>query len=175
MRNIYNYLFIVFISLLSCFSSNVIAQDQSILRIAGWDVYADPLHSNKTIGYASFEQKTGAQIQFTPLSNLDDIVSAAESEVEYDIFIISNEGIRLLHDMGLVSPLDLSALPNYQNLHHNLEYSEWSQFESKVYAVPWAWGPTGLMYDKDVISNPDSWNILWDPKYAGKVGMWDDV
>lgn len=175
MRNIYDYILIVFISLISCFSSNLFAQDQTILRIAGWDVYADPLHSDKTIGYASFEQETGVKIQFTPLKNLDDIVSAAESDVEYDIFIISNEGIRQLHDMGLVSPLDLAALPNYQNLHHNLKYSEWSQFASKVYAVPWAWGPTGLMYDKDVISNPDSWNILWDPKYAGKVGMWDDV
>lgn len=36
-------------------------------------------------------------------------------------------------------------------------------------------GPTGLMYNKDIISNPDSWNILWNPEYRGKVGMWDDI
>jgi putative spermidine/putrescine transport system substrate-binding protein/spermidine/putrescine transport system substrate-binding protein len=22
---------------------------------------------------------------------------------------------------------------------------------------------------------PDTWNILWDPKYHGKVSVWDDL
>ena len=157
------------------FAQNITAEEKIVLKIAGWDVYADPVHSDKTIGYESFEQKTGVNIQFTPFSNLDSIISAAESDVFYDVFIVSNEGIKILHDMALVSPLDLSALPNYQDLHHNLKYSEWSQFDSRVYAIPWAWGPTGLMYDSDVINNANSWNILWDPRYKGKVAMWDDV
>ena len=53
--------------------------------------------------------------------------------------------------------------------------TEWSQFEGKVYAVPWAWGPTGLLYDASAMPEPDSWNVLWDTKYKGKVSLWDDV
>ncbi len=174
-RYINSVALILFLSLTTSFTSHLLAEEQRVLRIAGWDVYGDPSHPGKTIGYESFEQKTGVKIQFKPLNNLDEIVSVAESNEVFDIFIISNEGIRLLHDMGLVSPLDLSSLPNYHNLHHNLKYSEWSQFESQVYAVPWAWGPTGLMYDKDVMSSPDSWNTLWNPEYKGRVAMWDDV
>ncbi|SCA54918.1 putative Extracellular solute-binding protein family 1 [Candidatus Terasakiella magnetica] len=149
--------------------------EEPVLKIAGWDVYGDPYVVNKTIGYKSFEQKTGITIEFLPLSNLDDIISIAESEQDYDLFLISNEGIEILHDMGLVAPLDLQKIPQYQNMHPNLKYSEWSQFDSRVYAVPWAWGPTGLLYDTDVISSPDSWNLLWDPAHKGKVAMWDDV
>ena len=151
------------------------SHEANVLTIAGWDVYADPDNPNKTIGYESFEKATGVKIHFTPLSNLDDIISFAESEIDQDIFIISNEGIEILHDMGLVTPINLGAIPNYQNLHHNLKYSEWSQFKSRVYAVPWAWGPTGLLYDKDKMSAPESWNVLWDPRYKGKVSMWNDV
>ncbi len=166
---------ILFFILANFFVPNLFADESTSLKIAGWDVYADPEHPDKTIGYKSFEKKTGINIKFKPLSNLDDIVNLAESDEHFDLFIISNEGIKILHDMGLVEPVNLQKLPNYQNLHHNLKYSEWSQFDSRVYAVPWAWGPTGLMYDKDLINNPDSWDVLWNPKYMGKVAMWDDV
>lgn len=146
-----------------------------VLRVTGWDVYGDPDRPGKTIGYRGFEEKTGVRIEFSPLSNLDDIVSAVESDREYDLFLISNEGIEILHDMDLVAPLNLTKIPHYANQHPNLQYSEWSQFDSRVYAVPWAWGPTGLLYDTEVVSRPDSWNALWDPAYKGRVSMWDDV
>lgn len=175
MKMISNKGLILFILLLRIFSQNLYADISADLRIVGWDVYSDPERADKTIGYKSFEKQTGINIKFIPLSTLDDIVNLAEATRHYDLFIISNEGIKILHDMGLVAPLDLNKLPNYQNLHHNLKYTSWSQFDSQVFAVPWAWGPTGLMYNKDVVRAPESWNVLWDPKYKGKVGMWDDI
>jgi putative spermidine/putrescine transport system substrate-binding protein/spermidine/putrescine transport system substrate-binding protein len=157
-------------------TANEIDHNQDVLRVLGWDVYSDPVNMNKTIGYKSFEDEYGVQIEFKPLKNLDEIVDAAELDSEYDVFIISNEGIRMLHDMGLVIPMDLRQLPNYLSLHPHLRYTEWALFESRNYAIPWAWGPTGLLYDADVLTvAPDSWNVLWDPKYHGRVSMWDDV
>lgn len=158
------------------FTQSVTADEQEVLRVTGWDVYADPVNMNKTIGYKSFEDEYGVQIDFTPLKNLEEIVDAAESHSGYDVFIISNEGIRLLHDTNLVIPVDLRQLPNYHSLHPSLRYTEWALFESRNYAVPWAWGPTGLLYDADVLTvAPDSWNVLWNPEYRGRVSMWDDV
>ena len=148
---------------------------QNILKIAGWDVYADPDNPTKTIGYELFEKQFNVKIEFKALSTLDEIVEAAESEMDYDVFIVSNEGISIVHDMQLAKSLDLNLIPEFQSLHPSLRYTKWGQFNSHVYAIPWAWGPTGLMYDKDVMSAPDSWNTLWDKKYLGKIGMWDDI
>lgn len=176
MRCLNNIIQILLFSTIVFFVQNPLAvEEKRVLHITGWDVYGHPDHPDKTIGFESFERKTGVTIEFNPFSNLDGIVSDAESGHAHDIFIISNEGIQLLHDMGLISPLELSSLPNYQNLHHNLKYSEWSQFGGRVYAVPWAWGPTGLMYDRGVIPDANSWSVLWNPKYRGRVAMWDDV
>jgi putative spermidine/putrescine transport system substrate-binding protein/spermidine/putrescine transport system substrate-binding protein len=150
-------------------------ESKPILKIAGWSVYSDPQQAGKTIGYEGFEKQAGVTIEFTPLSSLDDIINVAESDANYDIFIISNEGIRLLYDMGLVLPLNLTHLSNYQDIYHNLQYTHWSQFESKVYAIPLAWGPTGLMYDMDSMEEPVSWNVLWEQRFKQKVSMWDDV
>ena len=148
---------------------------QAIIRVAGWDVYADPDNRNKTIGFESFEKQTGYTIEFTPLSNLDDIIRYAETSRECDVLITSNEGIEVLQKMNLVQKLDLTAIPNYQDLHHQLKYTRWSQFDGSIYAVPWAWGPTGLLYDSDAMPEPDSWNVLWDAEYKGKVSLWDDI
>ncbi len=156
-------------------AASVNAREGVVLRVAGWDVYADPENKDKTIGYRSFEKKHGVRLEFKPIAHLDDIVNIAESASDYDVFIISNEGIRILHDMELVIPLELEKLPHYQSLHHQLRYTEWGLFDSKVYAVPWAWGPTGLLYDTEAMPEPDSWNVLWDEAYRGRVALWDDV
>ena len=163
------------ILILLLISTSISHANENILRIAGWDVYSDPLRKDKTIGYKSFEKKYNITIQFKPLNNLDAIIDFAETDTNFDIFIISNEGIRLLHDMDLVEELDLEKLPNYQSLHHNLRLSDWSMFNGSVFAVPWAWGPTGLLYNEDIIKNPVSWSVLWDPKYKGRVALWNDV
>ena len=148
---------------------------QNELRIVGWDVYADPENSTKTIGYKDFEQKHKVRIHFTPLSNLDDIIDAVEANQDYDIIIISNEGIRILQQMKLVQPVETSQLSQYKNLYPQLKSNRWNTVNNQLYAVPWAWGPTGLLYNQDAIDEPQSWNILWDPKYKDQVSLWNDV
>lgn len=164
------------IALFSTCLVDTAAHEGGVLRVAGWDVYGDPGKQDKVIGYRSFEEKYKVSIEFTPLRNLDEIIDLAESDQHYDVLIISNEGISLLEDMGLVQALDLKQLPHYANLHHRLRYTDWGLFDGKIYAVPWAWGPTGLLYDADALDRaPDSWNQLWDPAYKGKVALWNDV
>jgi len=155
--------------------SQIDGQSKITLQIVGWDVYADPIDKNKTIGYKEFEEKHNVIIKFTPLSHLDDIITASESNVNYDVIIISNEGIHILAEMGLTIPLNLRKIPNYQDLIPSLKINKWVMQENNVLAVPWAWGPTGLLYNSKTLSRPDSWNILWDKKYQGKISLWNDV
>jgi putative spermidine/putrescine transport system substrate-binding protein/spermidine/putrescine transport system substrate-binding protein len=47
---------------------------------------------------------------------------------------------------------------------------------SQVYGVPFMWGPNPLIYDATTFRHaPESWNVLWDPKYHGKISVWDDL
>ena len=42
------------------------------------------------------------------------------------------------------------------------------------YSVPYMFGTVGIIYDKNVVKETvDSWDILWDEKYKGKVFMFD--
>ena len=47
--------------------------------------------------------------------------------------------------------------------------------DGKVYAIPYAFDSIGLIYDTDKVKEaPTSWNVLWDPKYTGKVLGYDN-
>ncbi|MCK5002867.1 MAG: extracellular solute-binding protein [Gammaproteobacteria bacterium] len=168
----------VLIFLLALVTGSAIAEATSshpVLHVAGWDAYADPENRNKTIGYKSFEEQSGYKIEYTSLNNLDEIIQYAKTNEQFDVLIISNEGIEALYKMNLVQDLNLEKIPYYQDLHHSLRYNNWCQFNGKVYAIPWAWGPTGLLYNSEEVPEPDSWDIFWDPKYKGKVSLWNDV
>jgi putative spermidine/putrescine transport system substrate-binding protein/spermidine/putrescine transport system substrate-binding protein len=48
-------------------------------------------------------------------------------------------------------------------------------FDDKLYGVPYAWGTIPLFYDANVIkTEPESWRIMWDEKYKGKVLLLDE-
>ena len=183
-KYIYNYFntlvkYFLLISFLILISTSISSasnnNSQKVLRIVGWDVYSDPINKNKTIGYKEFEKKYNVSIEFTPLSNLDEIIDATESNTNYDIIIISNEGVHILTEMGLTVPLNLKKIPNYQDLLPSLKNNNWIKHGTNILAAPWAWGPTGLLYDTKTISKPDSWNVLWNKKHQGKISLWNDV
>jgi putative spermidine/putrescine transport system substrate-binding protein/spermidine/putrescine transport system substrate-binding protein len=38
------------------------------------------------------------------------------------------------------------------------------------------WGPDPLIYDTTAFPKPpESWTVFWDPKYRGKISVWDDL
>jgi len=41
------------------------------------------------------------------------------------------------------------------------------------YGITFQLTPFGLMYNPDRVEKPTSWADLWDPKYTGRISMWD--
>ncbi|MCP4714458.1 MAG: extracellular solute-binding protein [Deltaproteobacteria bacterium] len=72
----------------------------------------------------------------------------------------------------LVLPINLKNIPNYTDLIPLLQKAEYITENGHVYGVPIVYGSYGLMYNTGIIKNaPDSWNIFWDPRYAGKYAI----
>lgn len=67
----------------------------------------------------------------------------------------------------MVLPLNLDNIPNYQNVNPGLQKADYCTEGDEVYCVPVAQGPYGLAYNTALVKTPpESWNILWDPRYA---------
>ena len=62
------------------------------------------------------------------------------------------------------------------NYRPNLRNSPLVKINGQTYGVPFVWGPNPLLFDTTAFAQPpDSWSVLWDPKYKGKISLWDEL
>jgi len=78
---------------------------------------------------------------------------------------------------GLLQPIDTAKIKNWDKIFpvfRNLP--DIQAGAGKVWMVPWDWGNTSVLYRTDLVKNPEqSWNLLWDKHYAGRIATIDAV
>ncbi|MDA1073044.1 MAG: extracellular solute-binding protein [Proteobacteria bacterium] len=81
-------------------------------------------------------------------------------------------------DAGLIKQIDTSRLSNWDNVFDQLKTITGISYEGETWGAPLAWGNSSVLYRKDLapeyVGN-DSWGILWDPKYSGRLAQRDSV
>src|SRR5216683_1068546 len=142
------------------------------LSLLVWEGYADPSFLQP------FEQSHHCKVVAAYMGSSDELVAKLRggSASNYDVISPSSDVATSIVRAGLVIPLDLSKLPTYSQLSAKLRDLPLVKANGQVYGVPFMWGPNPLLYDTTVFKEPpDSWNILWDRKFQGKISVWDDL
>ncbi len=142
------------------------------LSLLVWEGYADPAFVH------AFELAHHCKVSASYMGSSDDLVAKLRggSAGNYDVISPSSDVAASIARAGLVEPLDLSRLPSYSQLSPKLRELPLVKANGKTFGVPFMWGPNPLLYDTTVFAKPpDSWATFWDPKYKGKVSVWDDL
>ena len=142
------------------------------LSLLVWEGYAD------TSFVRNFEVTHHCKVVASYMGSSDELVAKLRggSAANYDVISPSSDVAASIVKAGLAASLDLSRLPSYLQLSAKLRDSSLVKANAEVYGVPFMWGPNPLLYDATAFSQPpDSWNVLWDPKYRGKVSLWDEL
>lgn len=93
----------------------------------------------------------------------------------YDLISASGDITERLYKAGLVRPLDTSKLQNYSTVFESFQSGDWNTFDGKPYGVTFTWRPNVLVYNTDAVPTaPTSWDVLFDPAYAGKITLPDN-
>ena len=75
-----------------------------------------------------------------------------------------------------VLPIDLSLVPNMKYLNEPSKAGI-GERDGKVYMMPHSWGYDSILYNRAVVPDDDpytqSWSLLFEDKYAGRIGWWD--
>jgi putative spermidine/putrescine transport system substrate-binding protein/spermidine/putrescine transport system substrate-binding protein len=94
----------------------------------------------------------------------------------YDVISPSSDVATSIASAGLAAPLDLAKLPSYSQLSPQLTSLPLVRLKGQVFGVPFMWGPDTMIYDTTAFPQPpDSWTLFWNPKYRGKISVWDDL
>ena len=64
-------------------------------------------------------------------------------------------------------------LPSFKELNPYLTKA--AQVKGEQYMIPWDWGYASLTYNSEKVDEADatSWDLAWNPKYKGKIALWD--
>jgi spermidine/putrescine transport system substrate-binding protein len=153
------------------------------VNFANWPYYLDVL-KGKHPSLQHFTQTTGIKVSYTePISDNVAFYAkirpslAAKQYTGFDIIVMTNNtpnALGYLLDNGWLIPLDQSMMTNFYKYASPLvKNPAWDR--GNKYTMAWQSGFTTVAYNSKVITNPgDSVDILFDKRYAGKVGMMSD-
>ena len=80
-------------------------------------------------------------------------------------------------DAGVIQPLDVGRLKNYPDLFEGLRNIPGMNIDGQTWFVPFDWGNSSIVYRTDVVGDnaEESWNMLYDERWAGRIGMSSDA
>jgi len=152
------------------------------VNFANWPDYIDTLRS-KHPSLTHFTDLTRIGVNYSEPINENqpfyDIIRPSLERREYigyDIVVLTNSDPPLAEmiDNGWLIPLDQTAMNNFRAYAGSLVRSP-SWDPGNTYTMAWQSGWTAIGYNSSVIKDAgDSVGILFDRKYAGKVGMLSD-
>jgi spermidine/putrescine-binding protein len=155
-------------SVFMAFASAAAAGDLNLLT---WEGYADASFAKP------FEQQTGCRVTATYVGTNDEFVAKVMGGgADYDLVSPSNDTTQRLIDAGAVELLDPAKVPAMKDFFPIFQAPPWLSKNGKLYGVPFGWGLVRTIVRADAVAAPpDSLSFLWDPKWKGRLSLWDDV
>ena len=139
------------------------------LNVFNWGEYISDGSDGSLDVNKEFEKLTGIKVNYQEFDSNEAMYGKLSSEaVSYDIIIPSDYMIDRLVSEGKLCELDFSMIDNYEFIAD--EYKNLPFDPENKYSVPYNVGMVGLIYNTTMVEGtPDSWEIMWDEKYAGDI------
>lgn len=148
------------------------AGSENTLTILNYGKYFDP------DALKMFEEETGITIEYEEYESPEEMYTKYKAgSIDYDLLCTSDYMIQKLIDEGEVLELNYDNIPEYKNIDQNIIDSSASFDPEHKYTLPYFYGTVGILYNTDHVdaSEVDTWNVLWDKKYEGKIIMENSV
>src|SRR5215204_2663859 len=142
--------------------------EEKALNFYNWTGYV----AKSTI--PSFEKETGIKVtQDYYTSNEELLAKLQAGGTGYDVIVPSDYMVEVMIKSDILLPLDKSKIPNFKNVGENFKGLPYDP--NNKYTMPYQSGTTGFLYNKKAVGEVDeSWDVMWDPEFEGKIGMLDD-
>ncbi len=127
--------------------------------LATWPNYHDQAN------FDMFTDKTGAFMQVNVFGSNEEMLAKLQAGGSgWDVYVPTNYTITTYVEEGLIEPLDVSKLPNYDPAAFEARFADAGTVDGVLYAVPKNWGTTGfaLNTSKTGGNGMDSWKDFFD-------------
>lgn len=144
--------------------------EEKTLNVLTWDGYIP-----EDIA-AEFSEETGIKLNYANFNDNEEMLSKLETTEggQYDLVIGSDYIIDIARKKGLLSELDKTKIPNYDNLDPAFlgQYYD----PDNLYTVPYTAGTPLIIYDPAKVTvDIRSFDDLWNPALENQIVMMDDA
>ena len=123
--------------------------------------------------FAGYTETYGAMPELTYFGDEDEAYAKMRAGgFEPDVVDPCSYEIRRWYDAGLIAEIETDRLTNYPDIIPSLKTVKDAVIDDKTMWVATDWGVTSVVYRADLAPeyvDNESWAILWDEKYAGKL------
>ena len=130
----------------------------SAMSLATWPNYHDPAT------FEAFTAATGVAVEVNVFGSNEEMLAKLQAGgTGRDLFVPTNYTISTYAGLGLIDPLDLSKVPNFDPKTQNTRFTNEGTVDGKVFALPKNWGTTGIAVNSDKVkSKVTSWKEFFD-------------
>jgi len=119
-----------------------------------------------------FKKETGITVVYSMFDSNEAMYAKVKASGGYDVLFPSDYMIERMMQEGMLQKINMDNVPNAANIGD--QFKGLAHDPTNEYAVTYMWGTLGIMYNKTKVTEPvDSWDILWDPAYAGQIFIYD--
>ena len=142
------------------FNSAAYAQEDlgSTMSLATWPNYHDPA------SFEAFTAATGVAVEVNVFGSNEEMLAKLQAGgTGWDLFVPTNYTISTYAGLGLIDPLDLSKVPNFDPATQNTRFTNEGTVDGKIYALPKNWGTTGIAVNADKVKTKvTSWKEFFE-------------
>jgi spermidine/putrescine transport system substrate-binding protein len=122
--------------------------------------------------FAEYQARNGELPNFATFGGSEEALIKLRSGFVVDVVHPCLSGVPRWKESGLFQPVDTSRLSNWPDIMPELYDADFNMEGGKPWLVPFDWGQTSITLRTDLFEaqGEDSWNMLWDTRYGGKLG-----
>jgi len=122
-----------------------------------------------------YVEKTGGTPNWPIFADEEEALTKMRAGFQVDVSHPCSGRIQRWRRAGIVQPIDTSRLSNFGDVFPKLKTLNGADVDGQWF-IPVEWGNTSVLYRSDLVQvEEESWTILWDERYAGKLSMGEDV
>lgn len=111
-----------------------------------------------------FTADTGVNINVTVFGSNEEMLAKLQAGgTGWDVFVPTNYTISTYQRLGLIDPVELSMLKNFDESTHDPRFIGEAKIDGQMWAVPKNWGTTGYVVNTSKVDGEmTTWKQFWD-------------
>ncbi|MGF1623322.1 MAG: PotD/PotF family extracellular solute-binding protein [Alphaproteobacteria bacterium] len=141
------------------------------ITVLNWKGYG----TDEAFALEAFTAATGIAVRHDYFNSEPEMLTKLRTNPgAYDVVLVNSARTAQAQAEGLIEAIDYAAVPNAADVPDAIRSHANLYLDGTPYGVPWLWGMSSLTVREGVVEGADSWAIMTDPAYEGRLCLFDD-